>query len=275
MAKKPRQEITACIVTHNDEAQIESTFQSIQGVVDEIIVTHDGPCTDNTLSIAKKYKAKIWVRPSKGFAEPHRAEQYEKAKGPWILVIDPDELLSPKLRVNLRNLVESNQADGYFFLWRFWDGTKNITKKWPHRIGVVKKTHMRYLGIQHTDWTPRGRLKLVDYELYHRPMYDNNTWDVFRTKHKKWLKIHAKQILTPIHKIAQFQWESDKLPKHLEWVKKYDILAAPFVFSYFLAGTLILSFPTEGLALYKYAFFQALYYFLLCFEVRKLKLRLK
>lgn len=263
--------ITACIVTHNDGFQIVQTLKSLSGVVDEILVTHDGKCSDNTLDIAKKYGAKITLGKPLGFAEPHRAEQYKKAKSTWILILDPDEYLSPELQKNLRKLVASDEADGYFFLWRFWDGKRNITKKWPHRIGVVKKTHLRFLGIQHTDWTPRGRLKLVDYELYHRPTYDNNTWAVFRSKHKNWLDIHARQILTPIEKIPQFQWNSDKLPKHLEWIKRYDILVAPYLFIYFFCGTLILSYPTEGFALYKYAFFQALYYFLLCFEVRRLR----
>ncbi len=263
--------ISACIVTHNDGYQIEKCLKSIYKVCDEILLTHDGPCDDNTLTIAKKYGCVITQAKALGFAEPHRATQFKEAKGKWILVIDPDEYLSHDLQKNLRILVNSDEADAYFFLWRFWDGKKNITKKWPHRIGVVKKSCMRYLGIQHTDWTPRGRLKLVDFELCHRPTYDNNTWKTFSTKHTKWLSIHAKQILTPVDQIPQFQWNSSLLPKHLEWIKRYDFWIAPFIFIYFLAGALILSFPTEGLRLWKWAFFQAFYYFLLCFEVSRLK----
>ncbi len=268
---KENNTISACIVSYNDAKQIEKCLHSLQGVVDEIILTHDGECTDKTLQIAKKYKATIWIRPNKGFAEPHRAEQYKKAKGKWILILDPDEYLSPSLRKNLRKIVASDDADGYFFLWRMWDGKKYLTKKWPYRIGVVKKTHLRYLGIQHTDWTPRGRLKLIDHELYHRPNYDNNSWSTFRTKHLPWLHLHAKQILTPIDQIPQFQWNSDKFPKHIEWIKRFHIFASPFIFVYFFVGSFVLSFPTEGFKLIRWVFFQALYYFLLCFAVAKLK----
>lgn len=263
--------ISACLVVYNDGRQIARCLESIRDVVDEIIITHDGPCTDSTLEIAKQYGAKTFVGKHFGYPEPHRVTGFRKATGNWILVIDADEYLSPKLRKNLRGLVDSGQADGYMFLWRFWDGKKYITKSWPYRIGVVKKSSLHFLATLHPDWTIRGKSINVDYQLEHKPNYNNVTWQSFRTKWMQWLKLHARQVVTNVEDIPRFQYSESKKPGHIEWIARYDLLVAPFIFLYFFAATMKLSFPTEGLALTKYAFFQALYYFVLCWEVFLLK----
>lgn len=266
-----KNKISACLVVHNDEHQIERCLKSIQKYVDEIVVVHDGPCADRTVEIAKKYTKKVYEGGKYGYPEPHRVTTFEKATGNWILVLDADEFLSPELQKNLRTLVDSGKADGYMFLWPFWNGQRYYTHNWPHRIGVVKKSSLRFLAILHPDWTIRGKSVDVPYQLEHRPNYNNVTWQAFRTKWTHWLKLHAKQVLTPIDEISQFQYDLQTKPKHIEWIARHDVLIGPFIFVYFFLGAIKLSFPTEGFSLWKYAFFQALYYTLLCWEVFTLK----
>lgn len=268
-----KNKISACLVVHNNEHQIERCLKSIKNVVDEIVIVHDGPCADKTLQIAKKYTSKVFVGKKIGNPEPHRVTGFKKATGNWILILDADEFLSAELKKNLRKLVDSNQADGYMFLWKFWDGQKYYTHNWPHRIGVVKKSSLQFLAILHTDWTIHGKSIDVPYQLEHRPNYNNVTWQAFRTKWMHWLKLHAQQVITPVKDIPKYQYYKDTKAKHIEWIAKYDIWIAPFIFVYFFLGAMKLSFPTEGLALWKYAFFQALYYFILCVEVWKLKIQ--
>ncbi|MBI5151184.1 MAG: glycosyltransferase [Candidatus Pacebacteria bacterium] len=263
--------ISACLVVHNDQEQIGRCLKSVIGVVDEIIIVHDGPCTDKTLKIARKYTNKIWIGKTCGYPEPHRITTFKKARGNWILILDADEYLSNKLRKNLRKLVNSGNADGYMFLWRFWDGKKYYTHQWPHRIGVVKKTSLQFLAILHPDWTIHGTSLDVPLQLEHKPAYNNVTLSAFRTKWMHWLRLHAKQVLTPISAIPRYQYYKKQKPKHIEWIAHYDLLIAPFIFIYFFLGSLKLSFPTEKFSLWKYAFYQALYYAFLCYEVYILK----
>lgn len=271
---KPSNTISACIVTHHDEHQIERCLKSIAPVVDEIIVIHDGPCKDKTLEIAKKYTKHVFVGKKYGYPEPHRVTSFKKAKGNWILVLDTDEFLSKPLQRNLRKLVNSNQADGYMFLWKFWDGKKYITQHWPHRIGVVKKSSLRFLAVLHPDWRIRGKSMDVSYHLEHRPAYNNCTWHSFRTKWVRWLRLHAQQLLTPIDQIQQFQYDDTYEVKHIDWIKKYDLLAAPVVFLYFLlAGWLVID-SRDRWALRWYVLLQAMYYFLLAVEVFRIKVGL-
>src|SRR5207237_770773 len=99
-----KQSITACIVAHNEGAVIERCIQSIVNLVDEIHVVHDGPCTDNTLSICKKYTDHVAIRPAVGEAEPHRAWMFSQVKTDWIIQLDSDEYLSGELQRNLNRL---------------------------------------------------------------------------------------------------------------------------------------------------------------------------
>lgn len=269
-----KNKISACLVVYHDETQIERCLKSIVGVVDEIIIVHDGPCQDKTMEIAKKYGAKTFLGKHYGYPEPHRITGFQKAAGNWILILDADEFLSGPLRKNLRRLVNSDEADGYMFLWKFWDGAKYITQKWPHRIGVVKKANIHFLATLHPDWTIRGTSKNVDYHLEHRPNYNNVTIEAFRTKWMRWLRLHAKQVITPVRFIPRFQYPETTKPKHIEWIARYDVLIAPFIFIYFFIGSLRFSFPTEKFSLLKYAVFQAAYYTILCWEVFLLKKKL-
>ncbi len=80
--------ISVCLVVYNEEKIIERCLRSIQAVADEIILVHDGECSDNTLEIAKKYTDKIFIRPHTGDSSLHRVFTYNKAQGQWIFQID-------------------------------------------------------------------------------------------------------------------------------------------------------------------------------------------
>jgi glycosyltransferase involved in cell wall biosynthesis len=120
------EKISACLVVYNEEKLIRRCLESLRDVVDEIILVHDGECTDRTLEIAKEYGAKIFVRDHKGFCEHHRPFCCKQASYNWILQIDADEFLSAELRNNLRSLVSNQEVSAYELLWPFWDGKKEI-----------------------------------------------------------------------------------------------------------------------------------------------------
>ena len=63
---KKNNRISAIIAVYHGEKTIEKTLKSLKGIVDEIIVVHDGPCKDNTIKISKKYTKRIYIRPRGG-----------------------------------------------------------------------------------------------------------------------------------------------------------------------------------------------------------------
>ena len=72
--------ISACLVIHNEEKLLKRCLESIKDVVDEIILVHDGECTDKSLNIANNFHSRIFIRDFIGEAEWHRPFSYEEAK---------------------------------------------------------------------------------------------------------------------------------------------------------------------------------------------------
>lgn len=104
--------ISLCMITKNEQLNLERCLASVQGVVDEIIMVDTGS-TDETCKIAAGFGAIVqpflW---RDDFSEARNAS-LELATGDWILFLDADEALAPGSADVLRRLVEQDN-DGYF-----------------------------------------------------------------------------------------------------------------------------------------------------------------
>ena len=84
--------ITLGILTKNAGAQLEPLLEQCAPYAHEIIIM-DGFSTDNTLTIANKYNAKIYKRAFNGSFAELRNELINLATGEYILMLDSDETL--------------------------------------------------------------------------------------------------------------------------------------------------------------------------------------
>ena len=91
--------LSVVIITHNEEANIGRTLQSVQPLVKdgqgEIIVVDSGS-TDKTVGIAESYGAKVFIEKWKGYAAQKNSAM-DRATGDWIFSLDADESLEPEL----------------------------------------------------------------------------------------------------------------------------------------------------------------------------------
>ena len=91
--------LSVVIITHNEEANIGRTLASVQPLVadgkGEIIVVDSGS-TDRTVEIAKSFGAKVFIEEWKGYAA-QKNSAIDKAAGDWILSLDADEEVGPRL----------------------------------------------------------------------------------------------------------------------------------------------------------------------------------
>jgi (heptosyl)LPS beta-1,4-glucosyltransferase len=116
--------ISAVINVRNEAEFLEEALKSLK-FVDEIIVV-DMQSTDSSLSIAKKFDAKIYSHKPLSFVEPARNFGIKKATGDWILILDPDERISDTLAKELKKIADDDQGITYVRLPR-----KNIVfNKW-------------------------------------------------------------------------------------------------------------------------------------------------
>ncbi|HSK12295.1 MAG TPA: glycosyltransferase family 2 protein [Phnomibacter sp.] len=98
--------LSAVIITLNEERNIEECLQSVQDVVDEIVVV-DSYSTDRTEAICLKYGARFIQNKWEGIVAQRNFAQAQ-ATHPVLLNLDADERLSPELAMSI--LVEKQKG---------------------------------------------------------------------------------------------------------------------------------------------------------------------
>lgn len=235
--------ISACLVVRNEERHIERCLRSLVGVVDEIIVVHDGPCEDRTLEIAKKYTDRIFVRPFFGACDPHRVFAFQQAKGDWILMIDADEYLSDELRHEMRTLVNRKDVDMYAFIWPYTDKDGltpiSIKLKHPYRACLARKSKLYFIGIVHEPLRTTGVMQKVPLVLFHAPGYDQFSIPTFVRRRIRWARMAAKGVWQSVSDIPMFNVTDPKLAlKILNDYRKCALIKVPYRFAKILAWQL-------------------------------------
>jgi glycosyltransferase involved in cell wall biosynthesis len=102
--------IAAVIISCEDAEVIDPCLASVAGWVDEIVVVDMGS-RDGTRDIALRYGARIVDHERLPFVEPVRTFAIAQATRPWVLLLDPDERVSPPLARRLRALVREDAWD--------------------------------------------------------------------------------------------------------------------------------------------------------------------
>lgn len=264
--------LTVCMVIYNEEAVIERALLSCADLADEVLVVHDGACSDNSLAICKQYGARIVVREHVGIAEPHRAWMYGEAKNDWILQLDADEFLSEELRAALPTLICADDVACYALVWPNWDGKKYVTTGWPHKKALFRRDKIEFLALPHCEVIPtQGKVEQVTYVLEHRPCYDNVTIKTFRTKWMKWLKIHASYLLK--NPATYHRYPADA---RIQTPRYYMIVSHPYLFAlplglYQAWQALISGGYRAGIRGLKTSLFIGMYYVCMAIEVGRLE----
>jgi len=131
-------QISAVLITFNEEKRLEPALKSVQGLVSEIIVV-DSHSTDDTVRIARRYTEHVYERKWTNFADQKNFAN-AKASHPWVLSLDADERVSPELRSAILAL-----ADGE-----------------PDCAGFSIPRQVHYLGrwIRHSGWRPDRKVRL-------------------------------------------------------------------------------------------------------------------
>ena len=105
-------QLSVVIITHNEEANIGRTLESVQPLVadgkGEIIVVDSGSI-DRTVEIAKSYGANVSIEEWKGFAA-QKNSAIDKAEWEWILSLDADECIDRDMVEIIRDLI--SRPDG-------------------------------------------------------------------------------------------------------------------------------------------------------------------
>ena len=132
-------QLSAVIITYNEEKNIGRCLRSLAGVADEMIVL-DSFSTDNTVAIARKYGAVVHQSEFEGYGT-QKNTALELCTGNAVLFVDADEMLSPDLSMLiLKEKKEGFPADGYSM-----NRLTNFCGQW----------------IRHGSWYPDRKLRII------------------------------------------------------------------------------------------------------------------
>ena len=168
----PRMTLSVCIITLNEEANIARTLESVRAIADEIILVDSGS-TDATVAIARRFGAKVYIEPWKGFAR-QKNSSLEKATSEWILSLDADEEVSSELAASITALLKSgakpkhsgytmNRRNMYFGKWIRRSGYYPDPK-----LRIIRKGAAQFeLRDVHEDMKMTGELGHLQGDLIH------------------------------------------------------------------------------------------------------------
>ena len=124
LLRRPR--ISLSMIVKNEEQFLGVCLQSVQGVVDEIIIVDTGS-TDGTKTIAGKFTDKIYdFTWCEDFAAA-RNEALHYAAGDWILCLDADEVLDQKDQALVLDAVNNRDISAYRFMTRNYSNESSIS----------------------------------------------------------------------------------------------------------------------------------------------------
>lgn len=101
--------ISVCLVCRNEADRLGEALDSVRWA-DEVVVM-DLESTDASATVARERGARVVSRPPVPIVEMVRNEVAAHARGDWILVLDPDERISPGLAGELRRTAARDDVD--------------------------------------------------------------------------------------------------------------------------------------------------------------------
>lgn len=115
--ERPAPRLSLCMIVKNEEAMLPGCMESVQDLVDEMIVVDTGS-TDRTTRIAEGFGARVIPYTWNEDFSKARNFSIDQARGEWILVLDADERISPKDHEILRRRIENPSFQAYDLLQR-------------------------------------------------------------------------------------------------------------------------------------------------------------
>lgn len=199
--------ISAVLVCFNEGEKIKRCLQSLSGFASEIVVLDLGS-TDQSRDICRRYGAKIFDHTFVPVVEEVRNYAISKAMGDWILVLDPDEVLTDKLKDKLNQIALDDQFAAVNIPRKniFFGKWIRHTNWWPDRhIRFFKKGKAKWNSRIHSYPEVEGKVLNLDADeslaLAH---FGYESISEFMDRQNRYSKIEAKNLISGG---VKFSWQ--------------------------------------------------------------------
>ena len=107
--------ITACVVTRDEADRLEPCLASLAWTVETIVL--DLGSSDESVDIARRAGARVLHHEPVPIVERVRNDVAAAACTDWILVVDPDERVTPGLAAALQQAATRDDVDAVMKAW--------------------------------------------------------------------------------------------------------------------------------------------------------------
>ncbi|MBI2685999.1 MAG: glycosyltransferase family 2 protein [Acidobacteria bacterium] len=224
---KPNRPIAAIVLTKNEERDLPACLESLRGLADEVYVIDSGS-TDRTVAVAEEFGARVLAHPFASYAPQFNwALDNIPTNAEWILRIDADERISPKLRDELLAACDSVTAEvaGVMIPRRIRFLGKDIRygdsypvwllRVWRKGIGRCEDTQMDEHMVLQTGTTIK-----VSGDLIHDIPKDLNEWT---NKHNWYASRECQDIQTLLRNAGSLEGQAGRK----RWLKQNVYLHLP------------------------------------------------
>lgn len=189
--------ISAVLINYNEAKVLRRCLDSLKDFVFEIVIVDLGSI-DDSQQIFDDFKVKVYSHDWVPYADPIRNFAISKAKGDWILMLDPDEQLSEGLKKRLNQFIHSNESKQFVavnipFKNIFFNKWISHTNFWPDKhVRFFKKGYLKWQDQVHTYPEVNGQiLELPAVENLSIIHQSYKTWTQFVQKQVKYAKSEA------------------------------------------------------------------------------------
>lgn len=186
--------ISAVIITHNEADHLPTCLDSIQGLVDEIIVV-DAESDDATEEICKQHGLRFFSRKWTNYSDSKNFGNAQ-AKFPYILSIDADEALSEELQASIRTCKPSLSGAYRFPRKNIYCGQWIRHCGWypDHKLRLFPKDKARWEGEyvhEKIQLDPTCQISLLEGDLIH---HTNDSLDDHIDRIRGYADLHAQAL---------------------------------------------------------------------------------
>jgi glycosyltransferase involved in cell wall biosynthesis len=267
--------ISILILTKNEEQDIRACLNSVKWSDD--IHIYDSMSTDDTISIAKEFGAKITQRVFDNWASHQNwGLKNISFKHPWVFYLDADERMTPELIQEIQNTVQTDCREVAFQIQRrdyFMDTWLKHVQASPFFIRLFRPQKLHYERLVNPISVVDGSIGKISGYLDHYPF--SKGIDHWIDRHNSYSHLEAKQIINDRKLLKSFSLKKVFFEKNFNERRIhqkelfYRLPCRPFlkfIILYFCKRGFL-----DGLAGFHYAMLQSIYEYFIVLKTRELE----
>nr|WP_302599117.1 glycosyltransferase family 2 protein [uncultured Cellulosilyticum sp.] len=209
--------ISLVMIVKNEEAVLGRCLESVQGIVDEIVIADTGS-TDATVEIAKKFNANVYPFTWCNDFSAARNFALSKATGDIRLILDADEYIIKGSKADILNTVNPNVV-GQVLMFNIFekDNEMNCTKNYMSRLICKGVGYKGTIHEQINSNLPRVKTNIeVEHDGYlHKNKSERNLAILFEA-----IKEEPEDTYL-LYQLAHTLYVGERKEEAIEWYEKY------------------------------------------------------